>query len=318
MHPCLRFSFSRMLYFTIGLLENTPLRSEQRPGAAPRRKRIMSEMRSAIQKFSTVPFKGADDFSRPWGEVDLLALPTAPTDRYVTGFALSTRCVDEALRLRYEVFNLELEEGLESSAATDLDRDAFDDHMTHLVLLERDTHRVVGTYRMHSASRAAAGLYSAQEYDLSALDPYLETSVELGRACVAADHRTFRTMVALWLGIGAFMNAYALWHLFGCCSLTSRDPMDGWRALRTIRETDSLHSQLYLPAHEAYSCGSEPDSEESDVEAPYMLPKLFRTYLRLGSKVISEPAIDREFGTVDFLVLQDGKRLTFAPLDVLK
>ena len=278
----------------------------------------MSETRSATQKFSTAPFQGADDFARPWDEVDLLALPAAPTDRYLTGFARSTRCVDEALRLRYEIFNLELNEGLTSSAATGLDRDTFDDHMTHLVLLEQDTHRVVGTYRVQSASRAVAGLYSAQEYDLSALDPYLKTSVELGRACLAADHRTFRAMVAIWLGIGAFMNAYALRHLFGCCSLTSKDTMDGWRALRTIRETGSLHSQLYLPPHEVYSCGSEPTPEELEAGLPYKLPKLFRTYIRLGAKVISAPAIDLEFGTVDFLVLQDGKQLAFSQLDVLK
>jgi len=250
--------------------------------------------------------------------VDLLALPSAPTDRYLTGFARSTRCVEEALRLRYEVFNLELDEGLASSAATGLDRDTFDDHMTHLLLLERETHRVVGTYRLQSASRAAAGLYSAQEYDLSALNPYLETSVELGRACLAADHRTFRAMVAMWLGIGAFMNAYALRHLFGCCSLTSKDPMDGWRAFRTFRDTGSLHSEILLPATEAYSCGSEPAPEDLRAEAAYKLPKLFRTYLRLGTKVVSEPAIDRDFGTVDFLVLQDGKQVTFSKLDVLK
>ncbi len=278
----------------------------------------MSETRSATRKFSTAPFQGADDFARPWGDVDLLALPAAPTDRYLTGFARSTRCVDEALRLRYEIFNLELNEGLTSSAATGLDRDTFDDHMTHLVLLEQDTHRVVGTYRVQSASRASAGIYSAQEYDLSALNPYLETSVELGRACLAEDHRTFRAMVAIWLGIGAFMNAYTLRYLFGCCSLTSRDPVDGWRALRTIRETGSLHSQLYLPPHEAYSCGSEPTPEELEADPPYELPKLFRTYIRLGAKVISEPAIDLEFGTVDFLVLQDGKQFTLSQLDVLK
>ena len=285
-----------------------------------RRLDIMSEARSATQEFSIAPFAGADDFTRPWDSVDLLTLPSTSSDRYLTGFAHSTRCVEEALRLRYEVFNLELEEGLASSAATGLDRDSFDDHMTHLVLLEGDTRRVVGTYRVQHAARAkaGAGLYSAREYDLSALKSYFTTSIELGRACLAVDHRTFRAMVAIWLGIGAFMNAYGLRHLFGCCSLTSRDPLDGWRALRTIRESGWLHSQLYLPARDAYSCRPEPSAAMLDSEGPYKLPKLFRTYLRLGTEVISEPAIDLEFGTVDFLVLQDGKNLAFSQLDVLK
>ena len=43
---------------------------------------------------------------------------------------------------------------------------------------------------------------------------------------------------------------------------------------------------------------------------PIKLPKLFRTYLRYGSKVCSPPAIDREFGTIDFLVLLDTHELS--------
>ncbi len=280
----------------------------------------MVRIESATQKFSTAPFEGAADFDLPWGEVDLLELPSSPSERYLTGFAHSERCVEAALRLRYEIFNLELEEGLESSNASGLDRDEYDKQMTHLVLLERETHRVVGTYRLQSGAQgiAARGIYSAQEYDLAGLAPYFETSVELGRACLAVDHRAFRAVVSIWLGIGAFMNAYGLRYLFGCCSLTTTDPHDGWRALRTLRENDSLHDALYLPAHWAYSCGASPSNGDLDGEAAYKLPKLFRTYIHLGAKVISEPALDREFGTVDFLVLQDGKTLTLSRLDVIK
>ena len=35
------------------------------------------------------------------------------------------------------------------------------------------------------------------------------------------------------------------------------------------------------------------------------MPKLFGTYLRYGAKVCSDPAIDRFFGTIDFLALID-------------
>lgn len=279
----------------------------------------MAETRSTTRKFSMVEFNGKSDFARPWDEVDLLVLPSKPRDRYVAGFAHSTRCVDAALRLRFEVFNVELEEGLAESVTTGLDRDEFDSRMTHLVLLERATHRVVGTYRMQVAGTAKAhpGIYSAQEYDLSDMRRYLDTSVELGRACLAADHRTFRAMLTIWLGIGAFMNAHRLRYLFGCCSLTSQDPDDGWRALHSIRTGGHLHSDLFLPAHTHYSCGLASREQEFINESIYRLPKLFRTYIRLGVKVISEPAIDREFGTVDFLVMMDGREVAFSRLDVL-
>ena len=278
----------------------------------------MTEAKPTAQGMSMAPLGAAEDFSREWGRVDLLTLPHGPKDRYVAGFASSERCVEQALRLRYEVFNLELDEGLATSAATGLDRDRFDDQMTHLVLLERDRHDIVGTYRLQAAgpARKNGGIYSAQEYDLTGLEPYLEAGVEVGRACLAAEHRTFRAMLALWLGLGAYMNLYKLRYLFGCCSLTSQDTDDGWRALRTIRQNGCLHPELFLPASSGYSCG--PLSRETDVEDGYRLPKLFRTYLRLGAKVISEPAIDRDFGTVDFLVMMDGKEVALSRLDVLE
>jgi putative hemolysin len=47
----------------------------------------------------------------------------------------------------------------------------------------------------------------------------------------------------------------------------------------------------------------------------FRLPKLFSAYVRLGAKVISEPAIDREFGTVDFLILQDALALSLSSLE---
>jgi putative hemolysin len=38
---------------------------------------------------------------------------------------------------------------------------------------------------------------------------------------------------------------------------------------------------------------------------PVELPRLFGMYLSMGARVCSEPAIDRAFGTIDYLVLFD-------------
>ena len=38
-------------------------------------------------------------------------------------------------------------------------------------------------------------------------------------------------------------------------------------------------------------------------------PKLLRAYLTIGAKICSEPAIDREFKTIDFLTLMDLQAL---------
>jgi putative hemolysin len=43
----------------------------------------------------------------------------------------------------------------------------------------------------------------------------------------------------------------------------------------------------------------------ADVRAP----KLLRAYLTIGAKICSEPAIDRDFKTIDFLTLLDLQTL---------
>jgi len=280
----------------------------------------MTEKRAAATKLTIQPFRSAADFTDLWNKVDLLALPAKKDAPYVTGFANSDRCIDEALRLRYEVFNIELNEGLSASTLTGLDRDEFDEQMTHLVLMDRASGDIVGTYRMQSVRRAlkGKGIYSAQEYDLASLEPFFDEAIECGRACVAIGHRSLPAMLAMWLGIGAYMNLYGLHYLFGCCSLTTQDPLDGWRAMKTIRENGYLHRTIHVPVQEDYSCG--PRSLEFDPATgdSIPLPKLFRTYMRLGMKVISEPALDRAFGTVDFLVLMDGREVALSGLDILK
>jgi len=279
---------------------------------------IMKSIGSAGKTFSIQEIHSAADLERTRGEADIYAFPSAKRGKYITGIAGTRRCVEEALRLRFKVFNIELGEGLDSSRETGLDEDEFDDQMTHLVLFHKRSGELVGTYRMQTVTQAmaAGGIYSAREYDLEQLEPYFDKLVELGRACLAVEHRKLAAIINLWLGIGGFMNLHNSRYLFGCCSLTSANPDDGWRALKTIRRKGYLHPELLLPAKEAYSCG--PASRENDPELSAIpLPKLFRAYIRIGSEVISEPAIDREFGTVDFLVLLDGYRVKKKTLDVL-
>lgn len=261
----------------------------------------------------------ADDLKSCWNRVDVLTLPRSKTSPYTVGFAASDRCVEAALRLRYEVFNLELGEGFATAAVTGLDRDEYDDQMTHIVLLEGDTSRVVGTYRIQTMTQAqqARGIYAAQFFDLAGFVPYIPKTVELGRACLAHDHRMLPAIITLWMGVGGFANLFDHNYLFGCCSLTSQDPDDGWRALKTIRAQNHLHPTLTLAAKAHCRCGDRSRENDPDIE-PIRLPKLFRTYLRLGCEVISEPVIDRDFGTVDFLILMNGKEVNFSRLDVIK
>src|SRR5947209_1248356 len=92
---------------------------------------------------------------------------------YRLRLATSTADLRSAQVLRFVVFNLELQEGLEQSYATCLDADAFDDICDHLLVEDMRTGEVIGTYRLQTGPTAAAklGYYSAQEFDFSPYEP---------------------------------------------------------------------------------------------------------------------------------------------------
>jgi len=253
---------------------------------------------------------------RPTSRTPFPALAEAPPqvvireDRYVIRFAQTPDEVNAALRLRYEVFNLELGEGLESSHVLGRDEDEFDAGCHHLLVQDERSGAIVGTYRMQTREMALrnGGFYSDGEFDLAGLGAgVLADSVEVGRACVALEHRKQRVLFGLWKGLAAYMVHSRRRYLFGCCSLTSQDPHDGRGVYEKLQADGLVHPSIDVAPRPAVAC---PDPDRSPIDiASIKLPTLFGTYMRFGALVCSRPAIDREFRTIDFLVLMDTATL---------
>jgi len=226
--------------------------------------------------------------------------------RFAVSLAQTEAEVDQALKLRFEVFNLELGEGLESSYFSGRDRDQFDATCHHLIVTDRDNGKVIGTYRLQTIemTRSWAGFYSAGEFYLRHLPPeILNDSVELGRACIAQSHRNRQVLFLLWKGLAQYSASLQKRYLFGCCSLTSQDPVEGMLVSRQLMSGGHMHSEWFVPANPGYECLAEPRSDGCTREVK--IPQLFRTYLSIGAKVCSSAAIDRRFKTIDFLVIYD-------------
>src|SRR5215831_7990345 len=166
--------------------------------------------------------------TRPTGFPIALSLPEIEIvdTNYVVRLARTLEEIEAALKLRFEVFNLELDEGLESSFLTGRDRDEFDATCDHLIATDKTNGKVIGTYRLRTMEMAgsADGFYSAAEFDLNHLpSEVLNQSVELGRACIAKNHRNRRVLFLLWKAMALYVTTKRKRFLFGCCSLTSQD-----------------------------------------------------------------------------------------------
>jgi len=232
-------------------------------------------------------------------------LVSSPT-HYATRLARNIDEVRAAQALRFQVFNLELNEGLEQSYATGLDEDPFDAVCDHLIVEHLPSANIVGTYRLQTGQNAAAyrGYYCEQEFEFQVFEQWRRELIELGRACVHPQHRNLVVLGLLWKGIADYARNHGARYLFGCSSLTSQDPAVGASAY-----ADLCRRHLASPAWRtrplsAYDCPLDHLSPETP-----KIPKLLRAYLSLGAKICGPPALDRQFKTIDFLTLLDLETL---------
>lgn len=233
-------------------------------------------------------------------------LVNAPT-QYASRLAQSPEEIQVAQALRFQVFNLELNEGLAQSYATGLDADPFDAVCDHLIVEHVPSRQIVGTYRLQTGVSAAGhlGYYCDQEFRLDVFEPVRNQMVELGRACVHRQHRNLFVLGLLWKGIADYARQHGCRYLVGCSSLTSQEPAAGASAYTELCRNHLVEPQwrtVPLPSHE---CPLDTVTED-----PMSIPKLLRAYLTIGAKICGPPALDRQFKTIDFLTMLDIETLS--------
>jgi putative hemolysin len=237
-----------------------------------------------------------------------LRLVVEASTQYAVRLAATAADIQAAQALRFTVFNLELNEGLSESYATGLDADPFDAVCDHLLVEHLETRQIVGTYRLQTGENAAKnlGYYSAQEFAFSAFEPMRSEIIELGRACVHRQHRNLVVLGLLWKGIADYAQARGARYLIGCSSLTSQDAAVGASAYTELCRKKHLAAFPWrTQPTRAFECPLDQLAEE-----PVPIPKLLRAYLTLGAKICGAPALDRQFGTIDFLTLLDLESLS--------
>lgn len=222
---------------------------------------------------------------------------------YRCRFAETEADIRAAQQLRFEVFNLELGEGLNESFETGLDQDSFDAHCAHLLIEDHLADgRVIGTYRLQTGEAAARhiGYYSEQEFAFDVYEPLRREILECGRACIHSDHRTKNVLHLLWRGIGEYASANKSRYLIGCSSLQTQNPAEAIAFYHRLKGKYLAHERLRTEPTAEYDY---PQTAPSETLLP--IPKLMLVYLTLGSKIAGRPAFDRHFKTFDFLTVAD-------------
>jgi len=232
----------------------------------------------------------------------------ASDSRYEARFAETKEEELAVLRLRYEVFSVELA-GKEPDDDS-IESDEFDESSKHLVVIEKSSRRTVGTYRVNSIETIddISKLYSFGEFTLEDLPGDIVTNgIEIGRACIARDHRNSKVLFLLWKALATHLIRSRKRYFFGCCSIFTRDRQVAELAYRQLARNGSFDERIRLEPRRNGLYKTEPTGFD---DADLKLPSLFELYLKLGAKVCGPPTIDHEFGTVDFFVICDSHSVT--------
>jgi len=215
--------------------------------------------------------------------------------------------LEEVLRLRYNVFH---REHLNRKMPHGIDSDRFDRLADHLVIKDRASGRIVGTYRLIS-SRYSPEFYSQSEFCLGELQALPGTKLELSRACIHKDFRTGQVMHLLWRGLARYIQECEIDYLFGMASIWTMDPAEIVKVYTYLAKAGHIRFDLNVPPTEACRMSSltldrtlMADPEQvKDSPLAKTIPPLLQSYLKMGAQICPEPALDRNFRCVDFLTI---------------
>jgi len=234
------------------------------------------------------------------------------TGNFYIKLATNHEEIEKAQRLRYEVFNLEQERGLKTAEKYGIDFDEFDEYCLHLLAVEKATGNVVGTYRAHLGciANSAKGFYSSKEYEIHGLYHIADKCLELGRTCVSPEHRSGAVIALLWSGITELLVRANLRYMLGCVSLAGTDPAFGWALYEYLAKKSAVSKEFTVIPRPGFILKRPPNGEvevllSNESALKKKIPPLFKGYLHLGGLICGEPALDSEFGTIDFFILVD-------------
>ncbi len=240
----------------------------------------------------------------------------APAPDFEVRLARDDADLRAAQALRYRVFVQEMGGGgAQVDHAAGLERDGFDAHCDHLLLIDRARTGapVVGVYRLLTEDRAAkaGGFYSEGEYDIALLRCSGRRLLELGRSCLDPAYRGGSGAHLLWCGLADYVRRQGAELLFGTASFPGTDPAPLAPALALLHHRHLAPPELRVRTREERFQRMDllAEARIDRLAAMKATPALIKAYLRLGGVVGEGACVDHAFNTTDVCLVLDTARL---------
>jgi putative hemolysin len=184
-----------------------------------------------------------------------------------------------------------------------IDCDAFDAICRHFLIEDAQSGRLVCCFRVLPLNDGSeiARTYSAQFYELSALEGFRGPMVEMGRFCIHPDVTDADVLRVAWGAMTAYVDENGIEMLFGCSSFKGTEAEAYFDAFAMLKERH-LAPRRWWPRVKAPSvfrfaqrlARFKPDAKQ----AMLRMPPLLRTYLLMGGWVSDHAVVDRQMNTL--------------------
>ncbi|MEX0309941.1 MAG: GNAT family N-acetyltransferase [Tateyamaria sp.] len=209
--------------------------------------------------------------------------------RYVARQANTPEDVAAAQALRARCF------GLSS------DMDAFDQRCAHILVYRVADNTLVCCFRMMPLTGATVrASYSAQYYELSALEAFKGKMVEMGRFCIDPDATDPDILRVAWGAMTAYVDETGIELLFGCSSFAGTETADYLDAFAMLKARH-LAPKRWLPrvkAPKVFKFAARLRRKPDAKKAMGRMPPLLRTYLMMGGWVSDHAVVDDQMNTL--------------------
>lgn len=234
--------------------------------------------------------------------------------KYKARFAESQADIEVAQRLRFQGFR---------GNSEGLDKDQFDPICTHVLVEETKTGKLACCFRLLPLKGGAEidRSYSAQYYDLSALETYEGNMVEMGRFCIDPEYRDPDVLRIAWGAMTAYVEDNDVELLFGCSSFSGTESDVYMDAFALLKERH-LAPKRWLPRVKApavFNFANKLSLRKPNLKlAMKAMPPLLRTYLVMGGWVSDHAVVDRDLNTLHVFTGLEVKRVPKARIKALR
>lgn len=236
--------------------------------------------------------------------------PIDEDNNWVVKIAETKEELETVYRLRYEVFNLEMNIGHNSSSPNKQDKDGYDEQFLHLIVISKKTNKIIATYRIqnYTMARTGIGFFSAGLFDFDQFPLEIQQyGLEVSRACIAKEFRNSKVFHFLWRGLAILLYENRLRYFFGCSSVPSTNNQDANGLVKLLQTMDAYHNEIYVKARPGFECVYQ--DKQVDI-TKVILPPLFNLYLRFKCYVCSAPSREQGIRAIDFLTIYDAKSVS--------